>query len=127
MLLGPRSAVIQMTRASLGLEFGKFSAPNYHNVGICCILQTGQFLIQLLFIPQAGLFGQFMFLTTFAVSWLYNAYLSSFDREKMQRRVILRPDVLNIDGERQRYVFGTRSYGGFCDVCSAAFQPAICA
>ncbi|THV04089.1 hypothetical protein K435DRAFT_774577 [Dendrothele bispora CBS 962.96] len=108
-LLGPESAIAQVTRASFGLEFGKFSAPNYHNVGICCILQTGQFLIQLLLIPQAGLFGQFLFLTSFAVSWLYNAYLSSLDKEEMQRRVLLKPEVLKISGERQRYGFGTRT------------------
>ncbi|THU96850.1 hypothetical protein K435DRAFT_722369 [Dendrothele bispora CBS 962.96] len=108
-LLGPESAIAQVTRASFGLKFKFGSAPNYHNVGRCCILQTGQFLIQLLLIPQAGLFGQSMFLTTFAVSWLYNAYLSSFDKEEMQRKVLLKPNVLNIDGKRQRYVFGTRT------------------
>ncbi|THU96849.1 hypothetical protein K435DRAFT_778313 [Dendrothele bispora CBS 962.96] len=108
-LLGPESAIAQVTRASFGLEFGKFSAPNYHNVGICCILQTGQFLIQLLLIPQAGLFGQFLFLTSFAVSGLYNVYLSSLDKEEMQRRVLLKPEVLKISGERQRYGFRTRT------------------
>ncbi|KAK7464401.1 hypothetical protein VKT23_006565 [Stygiomarasmius scandens] len=108
-LLGPESAVAQVTRASFGLQFPEWSTPNYHDVGVCCILQTSQFLIQLLLIPQAELFGQFMFLITFAVSWLYNAYLSSFDKEEMQRKVLLRDDVLKINGELKRYQFGTRT------------------
>ncbi|KAF5345187.1 hypothetical protein D9758_009702 [Tetrapyrgos nigripes] len=108
-LLGPESAVAQVTRGSFGLEFPSISAPNYHDVGICCVLLTSQFLVQLLLIPQAGLFGQTMFLVSFAVSWLYNAYLSSFDKEEMQREVLFTKKVLNISGEPSRYMFGTRT------------------
>jgi len=108
-VLGPESAVAQVTRASFELKFPEWSAPNYHDVGICCILQTSQFLLQLLLIPQAELFGQCLFLISFAVSWLYNAYLSSFDKEEMQREVLLTDEVLNINGKLKRYRFGTRT------------------
>ncbi|KAF9467192.1 hypothetical protein BDZ94DRAFT_1233356 [Collybia nuda] len=58
-------------------------------IGLCSLFQYAQFLAQLLLIPQGKLFGQVMFLTTFAVSWVYNCYLSSKDKEKLQHELIM--------------------------------------
>jgi len=66
-----------------------------------------QFVAQLLLIPQGSLFGQIMFVGSLGVSWLYNSYLSSFDREKIQRRV-LREKILP-DMKLTRYKLGTRT------------------
>ncbi|OBZ75282.1 hypothetical protein A0H81_04664 [Grifola frondosa] len=43
-----------------------------------------KFLAQLLLIPQGTLFGQIMFLSSLAASWIYNCYLASLDTEQVQ-------------------------------------------
>jgi hypothetical protein len=47
-----------------------------------------QFLVQLLIIPQATLFGQIMFMSSLAVSWAYNSFLSSLEKEKIQTELL---------------------------------------
>ncbi|KAF8452274.1 hypothetical protein L210DRAFT_3638836 [Boletus edulis BED1] len=42
----------------------------------------------LFLIPQASSFGQVMFLASIGVSALYNAWLSSFDKEKINRKLL---------------------------------------
>ena len=61
----------------------------YRSIGICGLLLGIQSLLQLLLIPQGTLFGQILFLLSFVVSWVYNLYLSSLDKEKIQRRLLL--------------------------------------
>ncbi|KAF9558455.1 hypothetical protein CPC08DRAFT_614848, partial [Agrocybe pediades] len=58
-------------------------------IGISSLALTLQFLVQLFVIPQGKLFGQIMFLSTFAVFWVFNAYLASIDREALQKRILL--------------------------------------
>ncbi|KAG2069290.1 hypothetical protein BDR04DRAFT_1055635 [Suillus decipiens] len=80
----------------------------YNAIGLCSILLVIQLLAQLLLIPQGTLFGQIMFLSSFAASWGYNLYLSSIDKEYIQERLIL--DELNLEKKHmQTYVFGTRT------------------
>ncbi|THV08330.1 hypothetical protein K435DRAFT_740364 [Dendrothele bispora CBS 962.96] len=102
-VLGDEIAISQVTRGSFNLDFEnsvfrrisqRLGLSDYTEVGICCILLAVQFLAQILFVPQATLFGQIMFLSSFAMSWCYNALLSSIEKEKMQRDVFLSEDVL---------------------------------
>ncbi|KAH9949182.1 hypothetical protein B0H21DRAFT_730026 [Amylocystis lapponica] len=104
-LKGKEGAVNAITRGRFLLEFG--SEPEYRNIGLCSILLTAQFLAQLLLIPQAELFGQLMFLTSLGVSWMYNSYLSSLDRERIQRDILL--DGVLKKPSMKKYSLGTRT------------------
>jgi hypothetical protein len=63
---------------------GMHGKPEYRRVGLCSLLLLAQFMLQLLLIPQATVFGQAMFLSSLAVSWIYNSFLSSLESEKIQ-------------------------------------------
>jgi hypothetical protein len=104
-LLGVEGAVNSVTRGEFSLVFA--DSPDHGNVGLCSLLLVLQFVAQLLLIPQGSLFGQIMFVTSLAVSWAYNSYLSSSDREKIQRR-ILREKILP-DMQLTKYRLGTRT------------------
>ncbi|KAH7915519.1 hypothetical protein BJ138DRAFT_1141505 [Hygrophoropsis aurantiaca] len=80
--------------------------PEYRNIGLCSLLLLAQFLLQLLLIPQGTLFGQIMFLSSLAVSWAYNSFLASLEKEKIQADVLC--DVLN-KPSMKRYELGTRT------------------
>lgn len=71
--------------------------PTYDPIGFCSLLLLVQFLLQLLLIPQGSLFGQIMFLASLGVSWVYNSYLSSLEKEKIQAKVLFeklgKPDM----------------------------------
>jgi len=79
---GAEKDVNPITKGSFVLKMD--GGPEYRNVGFCSLLLLAQFLIQLLVIPQASTFGQFMFLSSLAVSWAYNSFLSSLEQEKIQ-------------------------------------------
>ncbi|KAI8998924.1 hypothetical protein BD414DRAFT_476451 [Trametes punicea] len=104
-LKGREGAVTPITRGRFSLKFG--SEPEYHNIGICSMFLTAQFLAQLLLVPQGELFGQIMFLCSLAVSWGYNSYLSSLDRESFQRRILM--DQVLDSPRLRKYEFGTRT------------------
>ena len=78
-LLGDEGAVNAVTKGSFHLLFK--TAPEYHDIGICCTFLTFQSFIQLLVIPQCTLLGQIMFLGSMCASWVYNSFLCSLDRE----------------------------------------------
>ncbi|KAI0822659.1 hypothetical protein BC628DRAFT_1388459 [Trametes gibbosa] len=104
-LKGAEGAVTPITRGRFSLKFT--SEPEYHNIGVCSMLLTAQFLAQLLLVPQGEIFGQIMFLCSLAVSWAYNSYLSSLDRESFQRRILI--DQVLREPARRKYEFGTRT------------------
>ncbi|EGO20227.1 hypothetical protein SERLADRAFT_452932 [Serpula lacrymans var. lacrymans S7.9] len=81
--------------------------PERRNIGLCSLLLTVQFLAQLLLIPQGTLFGQIMFLTSLAFSWGYNSWLSSLDKAKLQRDMLIEK-VLN-KPPMKKYELGTRT------------------
>ena len=85
-LVGGKGAVNSVTRGRFSLRFR--SEPEYRTIGLCSLLMIGQLLAQVLLIPQGSLFGQIMFLVSLIVAWGYNAYLSSLDRDKIQRQVL---------------------------------------
>ncbi|KAG1735410.1 hypothetical protein EDB19DRAFT_1994731 [Suillus lakei] len=80
----------------------------YAAIGLCSLLLVIQLLGQLLLIPQGTFFGQIMFLSSFAASWVYNLYLSAIDKEYIQEQLLLK--VLNLDEQHmQTYILGTRT------------------
>ncbi|KAG8219035.1 hypothetical protein J3R82DRAFT_4791 [Butyriboletus roseoflavus] len=87
LLRGAEGAVNSITRGRFSLSFP--SEPHYNNIGWCSVLLTIQFIAQLLLIPQGSLFGQIMFVASLGVSWIYNSWLSSLDKEKIQRDILL--------------------------------------
>lgn len=109
-LLGSQSAVNFVTKGKFTLKFREWAHKAdteraYRSVGFCSLLLMIQFLAQLLLIPQGTLFGQIMFLVSMFVSWGYNLYLSSLDKEIIQRTILLK--VLE-EPWRKRYTFKSR-------------------
>ncbi|OAX34205.1 hypothetical protein K503DRAFT_794250 [Rhizopogon vinicolor AM-OR11-026] len=95
LLLTPRDVVVLKgaEKDVNAITKGKFfldmrGGKEYRAVGLCSLLLVAQFLIQLLLTPQATLFGQIMFLSSFAVSWMYNSFLSSLENEKVQGDIL---------------------------------------
>ncbi|KAF8131483.1 hypothetical protein EV363DRAFT_1583761 [Boletus edulis] len=95
------------TRSKDGhLSVKKGDVSKYHAIGFSSLLLLVQFLLQLLLVPQGTLFGQIMFLVSLGVSWGYNSYLSSLEKEKIQIYILWQklgnPDIL-------RFQAGTRT------------------
>ncbi|KAF9226907.1 hypothetical protein BS17DRAFT_512275 [Gyrodon lividus] len=105
LLKGEEGAVNSITRGRFSLQFA--SEPYYRNIGWCSVLLTIQFVAQLLLVPQGSLFGQIMFVASLGVSWAYNSWLSSLDKEKIQRDILLN----NVLGKPRltKYILGTRT------------------
>ena len=104
-LLGEEGAVNCVTLGRFSLHFPSKSYDEY--IGCCSILLTIQFIAQLFLIPQGSLFGQIMFISSLGVSWAYNSILSSFDKEKIQQRILL-DEVLD-KPSLTKYILTTRT------------------
>ena len=105
LLKGDEGAVNSVTRGSFSLHFNHGSL-----IGICAILLMLQSVAQLLLVPQGSLFGQLMFVASIVVSWLYNLWLSSLDKEKIQRDMLMH--ILHLtepDRGLTKFTFGTRT------------------
>lgn len=85
---GAEKDINAITKGKFLLTIG--GGPTYNCIGFCSLLLLVQFLLQLLLIPQGSLFGQIMFLGTLGVSWAYNSYLSSLEKERIQAKVLIR-------------------------------------
>ncbi|KAF9232787.1 hypothetical protein BU15DRAFT_80831 [Melanogaster broomeanus] len=105
LLRGEEGAVNSITRGRFSLNFA--SEPEYRDIGWSSVLLTFQFVAQLLLIPQGSLFGQLMFVSSLAVSWAYNSWLSSLDKEKIQREILVN-NVLQTP-KLTKYILGTRT------------------
>lgn len=81
-LIGSEKDVNVITKGQFSLAMS--GAKEYRSVGLCSLLLLAQFMLQLLLIPQASLFGQIMFISSLAASWAYNSFLSSLENEKIQ-------------------------------------------
>ncbi|KAG0701551.1 hypothetical protein DFH29DRAFT_982655 [Suillus ampliporus] len=112
-LLGREQNVAALTRGKFVLKYEPWrnDAPvrdEYAAIGLCSFLLVIQLLGQLLLIPQGTLFGQIMFLSSFAASWAYNLYLSSIDKEFIQQNLLL--EILQLQEQHmQTYSLGTRT------------------
>ncbi|KAG2155146.1 uncharacterized protein EDB93DRAFT_1320031 [Suillus bovinus] len=87
-LKGAEKEVTSITKGQLALDMGNNHDEEFNAIGICSLLLLSQFLTQLLLVPQATLFGQIMFLSSLAVSWAYNSFLSSLENEKIQTDIL---------------------------------------
>lgn len=87
-LKGNEQSVSNVIRGRYHLHYN--SQPKYRNIGWSSVMLISQFLLQLFLVPQGVLIGQIMFLATFIVSWGFNAYLASVDRETLQTEVLLK-------------------------------------
>ncbi|KAF8439380.1 hypothetical protein L210DRAFT_3542198 [Boletus edulis BED1] len=105
LLQGDEGAVNSITIGKFSLEFPS----KYHDeyIGYCSILLTIQFIAQLFLIPQGSLFGQIMFISSLGVSWVYNSWLSAFDKEKIQQHILL--DVVLKNPSLTKYTLTTRT------------------
>jgi hypothetical protein len=103
-LLGEEGAVNAITRGRVSVEFPGGSG--YRAILITVALFTIQSLLQLLLIPQGTLLGQTMFMSTLAISWVYNSYISSFNPEMVQANALTK--VLG-DPVMQKYRLGTHT------------------
>ncbi|KAF8138928.1 hypothetical protein EV363DRAFT_1315184 [Boletus edulis] len=101
---GAEKDVNAITKGKFVLTIG--GGPTYDRIGLCSLLLLVQFMLQLLLIPQGSLFGQIMFLGTLGVSWVYNSYLSSLEKERIQAKVLFKklgkPDM-------RKFRLGTRT------------------
>jgi hypothetical protein len=105
LLRGTEGAVNSITRGSFSLRFS--SEAQYNLIRWCSVLFFIQCITQLLLIPQASLLGQVMFLTSLGVSALYNAWLSSLDKEKIHRKLLFERVLEN--PTMTKYTLGTRT------------------
>ncbi|KAG1873535.1 hypothetical protein DFJ58DRAFT_362777 [Suillus subalutaceus] len=104
-------------------ELDMHGGKEYRSVGLCSLLLLAQFLLQLLLIPQATLFGQVMFLSSLAASWAYNSFLSSLESEKIQGDLLCK--VLRVEeGSIQKYyIHNRRSQAVFaCSILSDGIE-----
>ncbi|KAF8546685.1 hypothetical protein OG21DRAFT_1517996 [Imleria badia] len=104
LLIGPEGAVNSITRGTFSLHF---STKAHYLIRWCSVLFFIQCITQLLLISQASLFGQVMFLTSLGVSALYNARLSSWDKEKIHRKLMFKRVLENLT--LTKYTLGTRT------------------
>lgn len=103
LLKGSKGAVNSVTQGRFSLHFD--SEPHYRNIGWCSVLLMFQFTAQLVLIPEGRLFGQLMFVVSLAVSWMYNLWLSSFDKQRVQLEMLM--NVLHRP-RSTKYALGTR-------------------
>ena len=104
LLKGEEGAVNSVTRGKFTLHFN--NDPLFRVIGICSMLLLLQSIAQFILVPQASLFGQLMFLGSILVSWLYNLCISSLDKERIQRKMLMR--ILDTP-TLTKYTFGTRT------------------
>ena len=104
LLQGHEDVVNSITLGKFSLDFPSNVHDEY--IGWCSILLTIQFIAQLFLIPQASLFGQVLFISSLVASWVYNLLLSSLDKEKIQRRILL--DEILKKPSLKKYTFTTR-------------------
>lgn len=104
-LKGREGAVNSITRGKFSLDYE--CSEHYHRIGLSSLFLTAQFLAQLLLLPQGQKFGQIMFLTSLAVSWMYNSYLASLDSSAVQRKIFVK-GILQ-DPVMMKYTLGTRT------------------
>ncbi|KAF8549364.1 hypothetical protein OG21DRAFT_603744 [Imleria badia] len=116
-LRGTEGAVNSITRGSFSLRFS--SEAHYALIRWCSVLFFIQFITQLPLISQASLFGQAMFLTSLGVSALYNAWLSSLDKEKIHWKLVF--ERVFKSPTLTKYILGTRTTAAVFMLL--AFQP----
>ncbi|KAI6097542.1 hypothetical protein F5141DRAFT_464277 [Pisolithus sp. B1] len=107
LLKGQEGAVNAVTRGRFSLLFEcKDARRSVRFIRMCSVILVIQAVAQLILVPQSTLFGQLMFVVSVAVSWLYNLWLWSIDKEKVQRDLLMK--VLH-KPRLTKYILGTRT------------------
>ncbi|KAI6042773.1 hypothetical protein EDC04DRAFT_883402 [Pisolithus marmoratus] len=107
LLKGKEKVVNAVTRGKFSLLFKcKDARRSVRLIRMCSVILVIQAIAQLILVSQSSPFGQLMFVVSVAVSWLYNLWLWSFDKEKVQRDILMeilgRPSL-------SKYILGTRT------------------
>ncbi|PIL23703.1 hypothetical protein GSI_13452 [Ganoderma sinense ZZ0214-1] len=103
-LKGSEAAVSSVTRGRFTLRYRSESA--LRTFSICGSLLTLQCIVQLLIIPQGTYLGQFFFIATMIISWLYNSYVARQEAAAWEKLVL--EDLLKTP-TMKRYSLGTRT------------------
>ena len=103
-LKGPEGAVASVTRGRFTLRF--HDEASHRKLKLSGTVLTVQCFLQLIFVPQGTILGQFIFLLSMAISWLYNAYVSRQEQVAWERLVL--EDLLKAPS-MTRYSLGTRT------------------
>ncbi|KAI5993549.1 hypothetical protein EDD15DRAFT_902712 [Pisolithus albus] len=107
LLKGQEGAVNAVTRGRFSLLFEcKDAWRSVRYIRACSIILVIQAIAQLILVPQSSAFGQLMFVVSVAVSWVYNLWLWSIDKEKVQRDLLMK--VLR-KPRLTRFILGTRT------------------
>ncbi|KAI6042775.1 hypothetical protein EDC04DRAFT_2891620 [Pisolithus marmoratus] len=107
LLKGEEGAVNAVTRGKFSLLFKcKDARRSVRLIRMCSVILVIQAIAQLILVPQSSPFGQLMFVVSVAVSWLYNLWLWSIDKEKVQRDILM--DTLGRP-RLPKYILGTRT------------------
>ena len=126
LLLTPRDVVVLKgaEKDVNAITKGKFyldmrGKPEYRNIGLCSLLLVTQFMLQLLLIPQATLFGQVMFLSSLAVSWIHDSFLSPLENERIQSELLFKALRVDEHSIKQYYLVNRISQAVFaCSILS---------
>ena len=120
---GDEGDVNTITKGRFNLMTRIPSARSDDFICVCSLILFLQSLFQLLLISQGTLFGQIMFIISVGVSWWYNSYLSSLEKEKIQSELLFQalrnPQML-------RFRLGTRTMMAVF-VCLLLFHGVECA
>ncbi|RPD79748.1 hypothetical protein L226DRAFT_529951 [Lentinus tigrinus ALCF2SS1-7] len=103
-LKGPEGAVSSVTRGRFTLRFR--DEGSHGRLRLSSTVLTVQCFLQLIFVPQGTILGQFIFLLSMAISWLYNAYVSRQEQAAWERLVL--EDLLKAPSMK-RHSLGTRT------------------
>lgn len=109
-LCGTEAAVAPITRGRFSLQFdeSKGHGSREHRIVTGCSILLGiQFLLQLLLVPQGGLFGQTMFIASVVAAWFYHRLVLAHGKETVERRILM-SDVLG-KPTIEKFRFGTRT------------------
>lgn len=88
LLKGREDAAMTVARGKFVFAPPSSGRPDHRCIAWCSVLLLFQFIAQLLLVPQGSLFGQIMFVTSLAVSWCYNLWLCSHDKEEIQQKIL---------------------------------------
>ncbi|KAI6115178.1 hypothetical protein EDD16DRAFT_1072258 [Pisolithus croceorrhizus] len=106
-LKGSEGAVNAVTRGRFSLLFDyKDAWRSVRLIRMCSVILVLQALAQLVLVPQSSPFEQLMFVVSIAVSWLYNLWSRSIDKEKVERDLLMQ--ALH-KPRLTKYILGTRT------------------
>ncbi|KAG6333976.1 hypothetical protein ID866_5112 [Astraeus odoratus] len=105
LLKGEESIINTITRATFTLRFASEDA--FRRAEWCAYLLIAQAIIQLILIPQGSFFGQLMFVISLAFSWVYNLWLSCFEKQTVHLDMLMKEGMGQLS--LTKFIFTTRA------------------